>query len=129
MLSCISSALFLAPSIPLSSGVRIMVAPYALSSLCRSMLMFSGIVRMSLYPLHAAVMASPTPVFPLVGSIIVPPGFNPPLFSASSTIERAIRSLALPPGLNDSIFATMRALRLYFLFMLHSSTSGVLPIS
>ena len=40
----------------------------------------------SLYPFAAAIEASPIPVFPDVGSIIVPPGNNLPDFSASSII-------------------------------------------
>jgi len=46
------------------------------------------------------------PVFPEVGSIIVMPGFNFPLFSASSTILNAILSLILPLALKNSHFAT-----------------------
>ena len=42
------------------------------------------------------------PVLPAVASIIVPPGFSSPDFSASSMIESPIRSLIEPPGLLDS---------------------------
>ena len=48
------------------------------------------------------------PVFPDVGSMIVSPGFSNPLFSASSTILRPIRSFTLPPALKNSHFATKK---------------------
>ena len=51
-------------------------------------------------------MASPTPVFPEVGSTIVPPGASAPLVSAAATIRSAIRSLTDPPGLKYSTFAS-----------------------
>jgi hypothetical protein len=38
------------------------------------------------------------PVFPDVGSMIVPPGLSLPVASASSTIDSAMRSLIEPPG-------------------------------
>src|SRR6478609_4477708 len=44
------------------------------------------------------------PVFPDVGSMIVPPGFSLPERSASSIIARAMRSLIDPPGLARSDF-------------------------
>src|SRR5689334_17292272 len=47
-------------------------------------------------------MARPMPVLPEVGSTMVPPRTSLPLFSASSTIESAIRSLMEPPGLARS---------------------------
>ena len=50
-------------------------------------------------------MASPTPVFPLVGSMIVEPGLSRPSASAASTMVRAGRSLELPPGLVVSSLA------------------------
>src|SRR4051812_36270810 len=49
-------------------------------------------------------MARPTPVFPEVGSMIVPPGLRAPERSASSTIASAMRSLIEPPGLARSDF-------------------------
>src|SRR5437016_7914195 len=69
------------------------------------MLILSGIVNMHLYPLTAATIASATPMFPEVGSTMVPPGFSNPLRSASSTTASAIRSLTLRPGLHASTFA------------------------
>ena len=71
-------------------------------------------------------MANPIPVFPLVPSIIVPPGFNLPSFSASSIIFKAILSFILFPGLVVSIFAkTIQGKSLTILF---SFTKGVLPM-
>src|SRR4051794_22709420 len=52
-------------------------------------------------------MASPVPVLPEVGSMIVPPGRRRPSRSAASMSFRATRSLIEPPGLNDSSFATI----------------------
>jgi len=71
-------------------------------------------------------MASPTPVLPLVGSMIVDPGPRSPSRSAASTIVRAGRSLELPPGFVVSILAmtshaTSRPTRPSF-------TMGVWPI-
>ena len=51
-------------------------------------------------------MASPMPVLPDVPSMIVPPGFSCPAFSASSIIRTAIRSLIELPGLKVSTFAS-----------------------
>ena len=49
-------------------------------------------------------MASPTPVLPLVGSTIVPPGRSRPSRSAARIISSAGRSFDEPPGLVVSIF-------------------------
>ena len=65
--------------------------------------------RALLPTLAAATAASPMPVLPDVGSMIVAPGCRRPVCSASSIIRRAMRSLALPAGLKDSSFAKMRA--------------------
>ena len=73
-----------------------------------------------------AAIAKPIPVFPLVPSIIVPPGFKRPSFSASSIILRAIRSLIELPGLVVSTFAKTvhgKSLVIELIF-----TNGVLPI-
>src|SRR5215472_3781909 len=75
-------------------------------------------------------MARPTPVFPEVGSMIVPPGRSSPQASAASTMRSAIRSFTEPPGLKYSTLATTagasapssRVTR-------RSRTSGVLPTS
>src|SRR5207237_2744768 len=53
----------------------------------------------------AAAMASPWPVFPEVGSTIVPPGFSRPARSAASIIRAPMRSLTLPPGFSISSLA------------------------
>ena len=70
-------------------------------------------------------MASPAPVLPLVGSMIVPPGASRPSRSARSTMARPMRSLTEPPGfrystLASSCGATARPTR-------DSRTSGVPP--
>ena len=65
---------------------------------------------MHLYPLITAAMARPIPVFPLVPSMMVPPGFRRPSFSASSIILSAIRSLMEFPGLVVSTLAKTVAL-------------------
>ena len=88
----------MAPFMPAAPGVSSNFAPNALSRLRRSWLIVSGIVRMTLYPLLRPTQASPTPVLPLVGSMMVAPGRSRPCFSASSIIARATRSLTLPPG-------------------------------
>ncbi len=49
------------------------------------------------------------PVFPLVGSMIVPPGRNAPARSAASTIAIPTRSFTLPPGFRPSTFASNSA--------------------
>ena len=67
-----------------------------------------------LYPFIAATLAKPIPVFPLVGSIMTEPGFNFPLFSASSIILRAIRSFTEPAGFKYSSFATILAFKFNF---------------
>jgi hypothetical protein len=50
-------------------------------------------------------MARPTPVFPEVGSTIVPPGLSRPSRSAASIIESPMRSLTEPPGFRYSSLA------------------------
>ncbi len=71
-------------------------------------------------------MANPVPVFPDVGSTIVPPGRRYPSRSAASISDTAIRSLIEPPGLKASSLAitcgaTPAPIR-------DSRTSGVFPI-
>src|SRR5512132_858718 len=81
--------------------------------------------RISLYCLTAQTTASPTPVLPDVGSITTLPFFRIPRLSASSIIDRAIRSLMLPPGFARSSFiqtSTFLPKRLLI------RTSGVPPI-
>ena len=91
--------------------------------------MLSGITMTALYPRAAAVIAIPTPVLPLVGSIIVPPGLSLPLFSASMTMLYPTLSLMLPAGLNISTFATISAPAPKRSSILWSLSSGVFPIS
>ena len=64
---------------------------------------------MQRYPFTAAIIARETPVFPEVGSTIVPPSRRRPRASASSIMDRAMRSLTLPPGFRNSSFAKIRA--------------------
>src|SRR2546430_6036722 len=52
-------------------------------------------------------MARPTPVFPLVGSTIVPPLRRRPRRSASSIMSAPMRSFTEPPGFRCSSFATI----------------------
>src|SRR5665811_1029523 len=79
------------------------------------------------YPLRCATRASPTPVFPLVGSTMVPPGRSSPEASAASIIRSAIRSLMDPPGLRYSTLASTVALSPAVTVL--SRTSGVPPTS
>ena len=51
-------------------------APNARSSVRRSRLTDSGIVKIALYPRAAATIAMAIPVLPLVASTIVSPGFS-----------------------------------------------------
>ena len=73
----------------------------------------------------AAAMARPTPVLPLVGSTIVPPGLSQPLRSASSIMRMPMRSLTEPPGLSISSLATT-GVRIPLVTRL-SRTRGVCP--
>ena len=68
----------MAPAIPLAPSDNTTWAPYAFKRLRLSILIVSGITRMHLYPIEAAADASPMPVFPLVGSIMVYPSFSKP---------------------------------------------------
>src|SRR5579864_2807960 len=66
------------------------------------------------------------PVFPDDGSSRVSPGERRPSFSASSTIERAIRSFTDPPGFWPSSLIRMRASGLGLSEL--TSTRGVSPM-
>ena len=86
--AAISSALATAPFMPFAGSVSTSCAPKARSSTRRSSDIDAGIVRISLYPLAAAMNASPMPVLPLVGSTsVVTPGVILPSFSAVSIME------------------------------------------
>ena len=78
--------------------------PYLLMISYFSTEIISGIVMAALYPLTAAIMAKADPVLPPEASIRVQPSLIIPLFSASSTIQRAVLSLTLPPGFKCSHF-------------------------
>mmetsp|Transcript_27370 Transcript_27370/g.76770 ORF Transcript_27370/g.76770 Transcript_27370/m.76770 type:complete len:265 (+) Transcript_27370:447-1241(+) len=128
--AAISSALPMAPPMPLAAGVRTTSAPKALRSTRRSMLMLSGIVRMSLYPLLAATMANPMPVFPLVGSTrMVLPGVMSPRSSACVIMLSAMRSLTEFAGLEDSSLHTISPTQPSSAGMAFNLTMGVFPIS
>jgi len=92
-----------------------------------SSLTLSGQTNTHRYPRSCATSASPTPVLPLVGSTMVPPGPSRPAFSASSTMRSAMRSFTLPPGLKYSTLASTVADSPAV--TLRSRTSGVLPIN
>ena len=83
-------------------------------------------VKIHLYPFTQAAIAKPIPVFPEVHSIIVPPGFKRPSFSASSIILTAILSFIECPGLKDSILTQTKAG--ICAVILFSFTIGVLPM-
>src|SRR5258707_1381412 len=92
------------------------------------MLIVSGIVRISRYPLTAATNARPIPVLPLVGSIsTVLPGLIFPARSASVIMLTPMRSFTLPTGFWLSSLATTSATQPPV--TLFSRTSGVCPIS
>mmetsp|Transcript_82105 Transcript_82105/g.166247 ORF Transcript_82105/g.166247 Transcript_82105/m.166247 type:complete len:335 (+) Transcript_82105:284-1288(+) len=126
--AAISSALAMAPPMPLAAGVSTSLAPKAFSRTRRSMLIDSGMVRIMSYPLEAATMARPIPVFPEVGSTrTVSPGLMSPRASASLIMLRAMRSLTELAGLKDSSFRTISAS--HPSLSLESFTRGVPPIS
>lgn len=76
-----------------------------------------------------ATIANPTLVLPLVGSIMVAPGFKSPRSSASSIIESATRSFTLPAGLKASSLATIFPSKPYLALYPDSSINGVCPIN
>ncbi|CSC52951.1 Uncharacterised protein [Vibrio cholerae] len=108
---------------PFAASVSSKLAPSALSSLRRSKLIDSGMVRVNLYPRAAATNARATPVLPLVGSTNSTPGLSLPCFSASQIILAPIRHFTLKLGLRASILASTLPLETLF-----KRTSGVLPI-
>mmetsp|Transcript_15471 Transcript_15471/g.31949 ORF Transcript_15471/g.31949 Transcript_15471/m.31949 type:complete len:260 (-) Transcript_15471:176-955(-) len=125
--AAISSALEMAPPMPLAAGVKTSWAPNALRRTRRSMLMDSGIVRIRSYPFEAATMANPIPVFPEVGSTrTVSPGLMSPRSSACVIMLRAMRSLTELAGVKLSSFKTISAS--HPSLSLESFTNGVPPI-
>src|SRR5699024_1787099 len=99
---CSSFAFFIAPGIFSALGVSTTFAPYALRRFRLSSVLLSGITIIALYPLAAAFIASPIPVLPLVGSIIVASDLKWPVFSSILLILIAARSFTLFVGLYDS---------------------------
>jgi hypothetical protein len=67
-------------------------------------------------------------VLPLVGSTMVPPGFNRPSRSAAMIISSAGRSFDDPPGLVVSIFIASTQSIPWISLVRFSRTSGVLPM-
>ena len=114
------------PNLP---GVRMSSAPRALRSWRLSILILSGMVRISLRPYARATKAKPMPVLPEVGSIKVEPGLMIPRFKKSLTMYKAARSLTDPAGLNISNLRRMSALRFKWAFRRLRRTNGVLPMS
>lgn len=98
----ILSASSTAPFIPSAPGVRTISAPYALMSEMRSGVMESGITMTARNPRAAAIIASAMPMFPEVGSTMVPPSSSLPRATASSIIESAALSFTDPLGLDRS---------------------------
>ncbi len=90
-----SVALAMAPPMPSGPGVRISSAPYARSSIRRSLLIVSGMVSTILMPRAAHTIARAMPVLPLVGSTMVPPGLSFPSRSAASIMATPMRSFTL----------------------------------
>src|SRR5882724_3673319 len=128
ILAASSSAFAMAPFMPFGPSVRMTRAPRILSSLRRSMLIVSGIVRMSLRPLAAATNASAMPVLPLVGSIRTVLLLTLPLLIASSIMEKPMRSFTLESGLKSSSLSTMSARTPCAAAVRLRRTSGVLPM-
>ena len=117
----------MAPFIPFAPSVSISSAPKAFIKSLLSTLAVSGIIMMTLYPLSFPINDNAIPVFPEVGSTIVPPGCNFPSFSAASIIPRAARSFTLPPRLYFSSFTYTSAM--FSSFSRLSFTTGVFPIN
>src|SRR3954451_10651263 len=120
-----SMVLLIIPTARSAAGVTMTFAPRKRMSLRRSTLNGSAIVSTSGYPFAAQTIARPIPVFPLVASMTVWPGFSSPDFSAASMTPSASRSLTEPRGLKASILTKTftpdgprRLIR----------TTGVLPI-
>src|ERR1700675_3728661 len=93
----------------------------------RSLLIVSGMMRVSLYPRAAHTKASPMPVLPLVGSRMIVSGLIFPAFSAASIMATPMRSLTLWAGLENSSLAATSATAPSV--RRRSRTRGVLPTS
>ena len=123
-----SSALAMAPFMPLAASVSTNSAPSRASILRRSIDIDSGITNMSRMPLAAATKASAMPVFPEVGSISTVPVPMRPSFSRASIMATPMRSFTLERGLKNSSFARILASTPCFLASLSSLTIGVSPM-
>ena len=62
---CNSSAFLMEPGIFSAAGVKTTCAPYAFNMEILSCVILSGITKIDLYPLAAALIANPMPVFHL----------------------------------------------------------------
>ena len=93
--------------------------------------MVSGITMTARYPRAAASAERPTPVLPLVGSMMVYPSWGriSPAASAASSMLFATRSFTEPAGLKYSSLASTRARRPSVRSMFASSSNGVRPMS
>ena len=110
---------------PSGPGVNKTFAPRNLINFLRSIETLSGIVTTKGYPLAAHTIAKPIPVFPLVASTTVWPGFSDPSVSALSIMLFANLSLTELAGLKYSAF-TYKFISFgarLFIFI-----TGVLPI-
>ena len=99
----------MAPFMPFGPSVRTTRAPRILSSFLRSIVIVSGMVRMSFRPLAAATKARAMPVLPLVGSIRTVSLLILPLLSASLIIAAPMRSFTLESGLKNSSLSRISA--------------------
>lgn len=96
------SAVSTAPCMPSAPGESTTSAPYALMREMRSGVMESGMTITAWNPRAAAIMDSAMPMFPEVGSTMVPPSLRRPRATASSIIESAALSFTDPLGLDLS---------------------------
>ena len=113
---------------PFGPSVSTSRAPSTLRILRRSVVIVSGMVRISLRPRAAATKARAIPVLPLVGSIRTVSLLILPLFSASSIIAAPMRSLTLESGLKNSSLRRISAWAPCAAAVRFIRTSGVLPI-
>src|SRR5580658_7172098 len=115
-----------APFDPSDPGDSMISAPHTSSSCRRSTDTFEGSTTLRWYPFTRATRARPMPVLPEDGSKRMSPAVSRPSFSASSTIDSAMRSFTDPPGFWPSSLMRMRAAGLGLSAL--TSTRGVLPI-
>jgi hypothetical protein len=101
ILAASSSALAIAPFMPFGALGQDQAGAEDLEDLARSVVIVSGIVRMSFRPLAAATNARAMPVLPLVGSIRTVSLLMRPLFRASSIIAIADAVLDAREGVEE----------------------------